>query len=91
MKKAINTAAIEGYILSTYYMRRSGFEPEFRRWQRLVITATLSARCCTKHHLQLPPSLKTLRAEKRHGYVSDRFAHPLSTMSQTIIMVSSIA
>lgn len=24
-------------------MRRSGFEPEFRRWQRLVITATLSA------------------------------------------------
>ncbi len=24
-------------------MRRSGLEPEFRRWQRLVITTTLSA------------------------------------------------
>lgn len=32
-------------------MRRPGFEPGFRRWQRLVITTTLSAQCSS--HLEL--------------------------------------
>lgn len=30
-------------------MRRPGLEPGFRRWQRLVITTTLSAHACALH------------------------------------------
>ncbi len=32
-------------------MRRSGFEPEFKRWQRSVITATLPAQTDRGIHL----------------------------------------
>ena len=68
------------------YMRRSGFEPEFRRWQRLVITATLSAlSCCTKHPLQSPSSLKTLRANSPAPAPLLRATYPLSTLKGDLL------
>jgi hypothetical protein len=51
-------------------MRRSGFEPEFRRWQRLVITATLSTPALGVHLLPITSLPKNVALG---GMVQDTF------------------
>jgi hypothetical protein len=48
-------------------MRRPGLEPGFRRWQRLVITTTLSAQCALKCGHSSDLSISYFRA--RHGRI----------------------
>ncbi len=74
--------SIQGYILEVFLknkkceMRRPGLEPGFRRWQRLVITTTLSAQCALKcehsNDLRISNSghiLVIFRQGLRHGYI----------------------
>ena len=56
-------------------MRRSGIEPEFKRWQRLVITATLPAH---------DRSLKPQRAVPKYSYSINSFHHFLLFTSFTM-------